>query len=1202
MPRLVSKILVFALALGVAALAPAQGITTGTLSGTVVDPSGAMVPGAQVQLTNQANGLKLVQNSAADGTFKFFLVPIGTYNAVISASGFANERIANIQVVSGATSNLNEVKLRVASGAEQVEVNGSAAALLETTDSQVTTTFNAESMQSLPLNNGFDTVVELIPGVVSTGGNTYGDDFSNANGDNYSVNGQSGRYNNFEIDGQSNNDNTITGPQIFFGNQDAIQQLQVITNDYSAQYGRNAGAVENYITKSGTNSFHGTAFDLYQSQFLSSLTNLEKNPLFGFCAPGVSPSTGCLATALPRYVENRAGATVGGPIFKNKLFFFFSTFWDRVRTGVAPSESLPSLTPDATGLATIQSTFSADPGAAALVNFGPYSIKAGNPQPIPVPASLCPTPTDTYTAAGTCLEPVTDASGNSAMVELQGVTRSIASPFNDQEELVRVDWQPEEKDHFFVRYYYQPQFGIAAGGDGIASGDWVTVPSVTYSVGADWTHSFTTHFVDQVRYGFQEAKVPYEGGAFPSCVNSNFGACPAQMNFDGGIDDLNFGGDADFPQNRTVKVTQIQDNATWTHGAQTLLFGGEFDYQNTPITGIFYYNGYPIYGTLSNLMGAQGASLPPGASSYSYLANGNLSVPFTEPDVAAYLQDDWKALPTLTLHLGMRWEFFGQAVNELHKETVARESNPSTAFWSAALPLSDRTVNSVAQVYTNFEPRIGLAWNPDFDKKLVVSAGYAINANPSFYNIILLVSDGAPVTNLGAFLCGANACLPSSGSILNADFRPLNLPSLPTGGDPGQDVEDTVPPNFRTPYVQTWTLGVQHQIGPAAVGEVRYVGTKTTDDFQSLDANPNLLPVAMAFPNIVSPSSLCSTPGADGYNPAEGIARPNCNYSNLIKTSNGGWAEYDALELNLTTQNYHGLTSTVSYTFSKAMNNATDAFRSTGSGGSTIAFPQDPLNPSAGERGLGGNDFPNFVGLGFTYDLPNFVKGNSLFGRIANGFEWSGVYRYSSGQVYTPYQPVVLDTNTGDTSFCDGAFNADVIGDDTCRLVLSNPKAPINTVAYLNPYVNSSGGPVPGTPQYVQYNSDSLITDPSTGAVTGYNPGTPTNPANTHWIINNQAYALAVNNPYPGSSRSLLRGQPLSDLDATIFKTIPITERVRIQLSMAAYNVLNQMWRSVGNASVAATNFTSNAENSSGTVSGNTSGNRILILGGKVIF
>jgi len=1198
-----------------AASAFGQGITTGTVSGSVTDPSGAVVPGAAIQLTNQANGLKLGAKSKGDGSFNFFAVPIGTYSAQISASGFSNENVANVQVVSGATTNLNEVKLQVSTAAAQVvEVNGSSAALLETSDSQVTTTFSAQTMQMLPLNNGFDTAVELIPGAVATGD----DDFSNANGDNYSVNGQSGRYNNFEIDGQSNNDNDIAGPQVFFGNQDAIAQFQVITDDYSAQYGRNAGAIENIITKSGSNSFHGSAFDLYQGQFLSSLSNQEKNPLDGFCPPGqnsnclnnpLSPYYGDPVPVLPRYVENRAGATVGGPILRNKLFFFYSTFWDRIRTGVAPSESLPGLTPDAAGLATLKSMFGGDPGALALLSYGPYSIAAGNPQPVPVPPSLYPNGANTgpgseTCANGVCLEPVTDANGNTAMVEEQGVTRSIALPSNDQEELARLDWQPTEKDRFFVRYFYQPTFGIeAATSDGVAAGDWVDVPAVAYSVGADWTHTFTGNFVDQLRYGFQEAKVPFEGGAFPNCVITNFGACPAQMIFTGGNDDQSFGGDADFPGSRTVKVTQVQNNGTWTRGKQTLLFGGEFDYQNTPITGIFYYNGQPLYGTLSNLLGAPDANLiqqnnlPANTSSYSQLADGSLSVPFKEPDVAAYFQDDWKAFPTLVLHLGMRWEFFGQAINAVHNETVTRESNPSTAFWSTALPLSERTVNKVAQVYTNFEPRIGLAWNPDFDKKLVVSAGYAINANPQFYNILTLVADGAPVTNAGVVLCGANACVPSNGSILSTNFRTLNLPSLPRGGDPGLDTEDVVPPNFRTPYVQTRTVGIQHQIGNAAVMEVRYVGSKTTDDFQSLDANPFLLPVTTAFPGFYHGLSLCTDMAADGY------GRPNCNFSNLIKTSNGGWAEYDALELNLTTQNYHGLTSTVSYTFSKDINNATDAFASTGAGGGTLAFPQDPLNPSAGERGIGGNDYPNTLGIGFTYDLPKIVKGNTLLGRTVNGFQLSGVYRYRSGQVYTPYQPIDLDNNTGDSSFCDGTFNQAVIEVDTCRLVLSNKKAPANTVAYLNPYTGGqdpvTGAPLPGTPEYVVYGSDS--TDQNTGI---YSPGTPTDPTKSHWIIDNQAYAISVHNPYPGSSRSLLRGQPYSDFDATVFKTFPINERVNLQLSMAAYNALNQQYRDFapGEAFVGAGNFTSNALGSSGSISGNTSGNRFVILGGKVTF
>jgi len=1158
-----------------AASAMGQGITTGTVQGTVADPSSAVIVGAQLQLQSSSNGLVLQAKSIADGTFKFFDVPIWVYRIVVNAAGFSSQTVNHVLVQAGATTNLGLVTLHVGT-AEQVEVNGSAAALLETTDSQVTTTFDSETLQTIPLNNGFDTVAEVVPGVVSTGGRTYGDNFSNNSGDNFSVNGQSGRYNNFEIDGQDNNDNSIGGPASFFGSQDAIQEIQVITNDYSAQYGRNAGAVVNYITKSGTNTFHGSGFEFYQGQFLSSLADYEKSPQFGFCPPGVSPTTGCSEPTLPRFVENRYGGTLGGPIIKNKLFFFGSTYWDPVRSGVTPSQSSPLLTPDPTGLKQLQAAFPGNPGVTALVGFGPYAVAQGNPQPI---------------ASSVTTELVTGPGGQTASVEVASVQRTIASISNDQEELGRLDWQPDSKDHMFLRYFYQPElFTGVAGVFGTAAGDFVNVPSTTHSVGADWIHTFSTSFVDQLRYSFADSKVYFEGGAYPNCVATNFGACPTQVNFVGTNDDLDFGGDVLFPQGRTIKVTQVQDNATLTRGPQTLLIGGEFDYSNSPNAGLFYYNGEVNFGTLSNLV----QNGPGGLSAYSVLANGNPVIPFTEPDVALYFQDDVKALPTLTLHLGVRWEFFSQAVNKLHNETVARESNSTTAIWPTSLPLADRVTVKANENYKDFEPRIGLAWNPDFDKKLVVRAGYAINSNPAFDNMFQLEAGGAPVVNTGAFACGGGACIPASGSILSSNFRATNLPFLPTG-DPRLDDQTTFPTSFRTPYVQTYTLAVDHQFGNAAVGEVRYVGSKTTDDFQSIDANPFLLPVALAFPKAVPPSSLCQDTSANGY------GRPNCNNTNVAEITNGGWSNYNGLQLNLTTQNFHGLTSTVSYTWSKSMNNATDAFRSTGSGGSTQAYAQNPLNADSAERGLSGNDFTHVVGIEFAYNIPSFVHGDKLLSKATNGFMLSGIYRFNNGQVYTPYQPLNLDPNTGDTSFCDGTFNSSSVGSqlDTCRLVLSNKKAPIDSVAYLNAFVNGSTpySPVPGAPTYVVYGSDGFDSNGN------YNPGTPVDPSSAHWIINNQAYAMAVDNPYPGSSRSQLRGQPFSELDATVTKTTKITERVSLQLSLAAYNALNEMYLGPGIADVSSSAFTKNMFNLSGTtINGNSSGNRFMLLGGKIVF
>ena len=1179
--------------LSVSPAAYGQGITTGTINGTVVDSSGAAVPGAQITATNNDQGTKRLVTSGPSGSFSVYAVPIGQYTLSITAAGFANATVNAVEVNAGATSSVNDIKLALPTATAQVEVSGSTSGLLQTTDSQVTTTFSAEQIQNLPLNNGFDTIAETVPGVVST----HGDGFSNTNGDNYSVNGQSGRYNNSEIDGQSNNDNTIGGPQVFFANQDAIQEIQIISNNFSAQYGRNAGAVVNYITKSGSNTLHGSGFEYYQSQFLSSLENQQKSSVFGYCGPGQSPSSGCAAAVLPRFVENRYGGTLGGPILKDKLFFFGSTFWDQVRVGAAPVSTLPYLSPTPDGIQQLQSAFPGSPAVAALSGYGPYSVAAGKPT-INLAPSADSCPSNSTFANGTCLETITGANGVSVVVPFAGVQRSIPDLFNDQENLGRLDFQPTSRDHLFVRYFYQNQFetGVGGGENGqIANGDFVNSIFSAHSVGADWTHTFSEHWVDQLRYSFQQSKGFFQGGSYPNCLTSEITNCPTQLAFLGGNNDVGFGTNVVFPQGNTVKVTQIQNNAIWTHGKHTILFGGEFDYQNSPDFGLFYYNGNLNYLTFNDFL-QQGSS----GNAFALLANGPAVAPFTEIDAAGYVQDDWKVTPSFTAHLGLRWEFFSQAVNLLHSETVARQSNPETAFWDQSLPLSATTDAAVSNFYEGFQPRIGFAYNPQFDKNLVVRGGYAINENPAYYNLITLASGAAPVVNFGAIGCDpSDPCIPSNGSLLGSDVRTTNLPALPTGGDPRSGFEQYFPTNFRPPYVQTYTLAVEHQLGKAAVGEVRYVGSKSTHDFQSIDNNPFLADVAAAFPNYVSPDSLCQDPTANGF------GRPNCDYNNQSFITNGAWANYNGLLLNLTTRNYHGLTTTISYTWSKGMNNATDGFRSTGAAGSSIAYPQNPLNTSQGERGLSGNDFPNVVGMSFDYKVPSISHGGFL-ARLTNGFDFYGLYRFNSGQVYTPYQPLTLDSTTGDTSFCDGGFNAETVGADTCRLVSSNRKAPVSSVAYLNPYTGPvvDGAPTIGTPEYVVYNSDSSTFDEN-GNLVGYNPGTPVDPSSTRWIINNQAYAEAVGNPYPGSGRSLLRGGSYSELDASVMKNIPISERVQIQLSMTAYNALNQIYRDTGEAAVNSSAFTENIFNSSGTVptgTGFTSGNRFVVLMGKVVF
>jgi hypothetical protein len=308
----------------------AQGIVTGTITGTITDASGAVVRDAPVVATNTATGAKLVGKTDNAGGINLNDVPLGTYTVVISAPSFAPLKIDNLQVTSGGTSSVGTQHLSVSGTAQEVSVS-TAQNLLETSQAQITSTFDTTQITDLPTGGGLDRLTLLIPGVVRT----LGDNFSNTNGVGFSSNGQRGRSNNFEIDGQSNNDNSVAGPQFFFRNEDALQELNVITNNYGAQYGRDAGSIVNYITKSGTNSFHGTAFENYFGSWGSSLTQGQKAVQFGFCPPGQTTINGsaCTPVSVPRVTANEFGGSVGGPVLKDKLFFFAAVLFRRTTNG-----------------------------------------------------------------------------------------------------------------------------------------------------------------------------------------------------------------------------------------------------------------------------------------------------------------------------------------------------------------------------------------------------------------------------------------------------------------------------------------------------------------------------------------------------------------------------------------------------------------------------------------------------------------------------------------------------------------------------------------------------------------------------------------------------------------------------------------------------------------------------------------------------
>ena len=314
-----------------AALLLGQGIVTGSVSGTVLDPQGAVVEGASVRATQLETNSVFTTNSSKAGVVQFSSLPPGTYNVVVEVKGFTSYSVANVRVEVGKDTALGPLNLKVGNTSETVTVEGGTAPVVESTTDQLSETFDSKQIASVPLGNTYDSFVLFSAGVATAGSAA----FSNNNGAELSVNGQRARSNNFQLDGQNNNDNVIGGSSIFFGNQDTIAELQVVTN-FDAEYGRNMGGVVNYITKSGTNAFHGTGFEFWQGDTFDSLQNQEKSPIFGFCPAGVSPSTGCTKPVVPQFVQNQFGGTVGGPIKRDKVWFFGSTNFERERPGGNP--------------------------------------------------------------------------------------------------------------------------------------------------------------------------------------------------------------------------------------------------------------------------------------------------------------------------------------------------------------------------------------------------------------------------------------------------------------------------------------------------------------------------------------------------------------------------------------------------------------------------------------------------------------------------------------------------------------------------------------------------------------------------------------------------------------------------------------------------------------------------------------------------
>jgi hypothetical protein len=1102
---------------------PAMGqVLKGSISGTVVDPQAAIVAGAQVKATQAETGAVFTTTSDSAGLFRFSLIPAGTYKIEITRQGFKTAVQNDVLVAAGRESAVGSIKLSVGEASTTVEVTAETP-LIEPTQSQVTNTFAGTTLHSFAgvgENEGLDNLALFIPGVAASRDNN----FSNTNGGGgFSVNGLRGRNNDQQVDGQNNNDNSVAGPGLFVSDSEFVQQYVAVTNQFGPEYGRNAGSVVNIITKSGTNAWHGSIYGSEDNSVLNSETNFQKR------FQGLKQ--------VPRLNDEFTGFTLSGPFVKNKLFFF-GGFDDELVSTQNPFHS-DNLTPTPAGLATLAGCFPSSTSIQALTKFGPYGISAGNP-----------TPTNpTLLNVGACTG-----------VQFGGVTRILPTPIHTFNWIAKTDWQLGS-DNISARYIFNRNNFFNVDDNG-AAGYVFNVPALSQATLVSWTHNFTAHMVNEARVSFNRLNVEFGGNSIGNTEPTDNQVDQAVTNVSiqaPGF--LGFGPATNLPQGRIVNTWQAQDNWNYVLGKHQLKAGVNFTYQRSPnvflpnINGSFRFSNFAAFAnnTPNRVRIAQGPS----------------SLDFREYDTFFYVGDDWKVSQSLTLNLGLTYSYFGQPANLFNDITTKRESGPG-AFWNPALPLSVRTYPKTDTYTTAFGPSIGFAYSPQWggwltgNGKTVIRGGYRLAYDPAYYNIYLNISTSAPEVFRQSFSGSSgpfradNKPLPANplGPVVRGQLAPFLTPGV---FDPRTFSQTTTPTGFTPDRVQSYSLGIQREVTRNAAVEVRYVGNKAENLFQSVNANPFIADLKANFPNLV-PAGLTPCPTTQQVGPGAGtdVGRVNCGSGVVQARTNSGYSYYNGLQLEFRANNiFKQLTVRSAFTWAKTLDNTSEIF-STFAAGNSSAFAQNPLNVKKGEYGFSGLDYPGTWTLLFNEQLPFFKDQKGWIGHVVGGWGISANYILQSGQRYTPTQAFSAFTSgliNGNPDFYDLGFISNVVGFDTARPFLGNLSAPSTAVGiFLGDACDLFGQCVDAQGNAITPTTAKQLV--SLNAVQNGNTVNVTS-KDVRFIINANTAAQVFGTPFGNTPRNVAQDAITNIVNFGVVKKFKLSERASFEFRATMLNAFN---------------------------------------------
>jgi Carboxypeptidase regulatory-like domain len=1104
---------------------------TAQMTGTVKDPSGAVVPGATVTLRNSGTNIAHSVTASKDGEYFFTSVAIGTYEIEVEQQGF------NKFVQKGITLDINQngrldVVLKVGSTNQVVEVDADVTQVdtISATLGKVETT---RRIQELPLA-ARDT---MQLGLLQAG--TLAPDQDDGSNNPFSVSGQRSESETFLIDGSDNNDflgnNMVVDP-----NPDAVAEFKILTNNYEAEYGRTSGGVVNQVIKSGSNAIHGDLFEYFRN------TALDASDYF--------------LQEVPIFKYNMFGGTIGMPIKKDKMFFFASYQGARRREGQNPG-ILTVLTPaERTG---DFSDLLAGPNPLQLVNPATGGNYLNNQVPVdPVMANYI----SKYL-------PLPNRGVN-------GFVEDPVASLQQDQFIFRYDYNISSKDTLSAFYIFddQPQVfpfevlkGASTGGD-VPNGSGFTNAQRFQTGSIAWNRTISPTMLNELRFSTNRSAtydaVPMDTTA-PSALgfltvhpDDPKGVAPPLITIGEGGPSL--GPSPQGPTKDHDVTFQYQDTFSWTRGKHALKFGADIRFAQNNFDYDFYTNGSFDFGTYYTNTGSAFADFVGGFTD-NYFQFSNASYGIRNHQLDFFGQDAWKVTKNLSLDYGLRYEY-NSPQEDPHNEVIGwYPGQQSTVFPNSPpsfLYPGDPGTPNRGLVYpdrNNFAPRFGFSWDMLGSGKLVMRGGIGI-----FYDIedgaLNLQFGGQPPFGYAAnnFPCFVPAgqtqqgCLAPIGGSYTADpFQTATAgysdpyPFI-AGGHLGQFFTPAIPfayvasPHFRTPYAENFNYGFQYQVSKDTMVEAVYVGSMSRKAVSSTNLN---------FPVIGGPSGLmtqyqyfvgqgddpgssistdCARPLAACTNSGTGPAFLGiANGATQIETDvSGGSSSSNELQVTLDRRMSHGLGFRVAYTLSKTID-VTSGFRARSS---TYTNPSDP----AFDRGLADFDAPQRLVLSPIWEIPIGNHGNSFVKKALGGWEVSTITSFQSGNPFT----IFSNNNSSITN--EGLDRPDVVG-------------PIQTFGNTRQQETFSPDPdglhgscLPGTVTgHFVFNPMNLV------CATGPPVGQPV-PAGSSLIAGGVPLFT-----YGNMGRNTLRGPGINNWDISLMKNFQFSESKSLQFQTNFFNAFN---------------------------------------------